>query len=131
MKACTSLDEDQPYRGDVAVLDLPVLEVTAGDDVQVPSDSPCGGEYVDPSALHRRADEVHVPAESPDTLVDDPFVLLGDAVQVLAVNYPPLARGASCFILLPIGSESTGSSARSAPASANCLILIAAFRSRS
>ncbi len=32
------------------------------------------------------------------------------------VNYPPLTQGASCFIPLPIGSESTGSSARSAPA---------------
>ena len=49
----------------------------------------------------------------------------------LPVNYPPLTQGASCFIPLPIESGSTGSSARSAPASANCLILVAAFRSRS
>ena len=47
------------------------------------------------------------------------------------VNYPQLTQGASCFIPLPIGSGSTGSSARSAPASAKCLILIAAFRSQS
>jgi putative DNA methylase len=31
------------------------------------------------------------------------------------VNYPALAGGASCFIPLPIGSESTGPSARSTP----------------
>jgi hypothetical protein len=27
------------------------------------------------------------------------------------VNYPQLAQGASCFIPLPLGSESTGSTA--------------------
>ena len=54
-----------------------------------------------------------------------------DQNNVHQVNYPQLTQGASCFIPLPSGSESTGSSARSAPASANCLILTAAFRSRS
>ena len=58
----------------------------------------------------------------------------GVAEEVLCdapVNYPPLPQGASCFIPLPSGSESTGSSARSAPASAKFRTLIAAFRSRS
>jgi len=32
-----------------------------------------------------RADKVHVPAEPPDALVDDSFMLFGDAVLVLAV----------------------------------------------
>jgi hypothetical protein len=33
----------------------------------------------------------------------------------VVVNYPALAGGASCFIPLPSGSESTGSTVRSTP----------------
>src|SRR5690606_16970717 len=49
------------------------------------------------------------------------------------VNYPPLARaGFPAIIPLPTGSESTGSTALIRRlASAKCLILVAAFRSRS
>ncbi|MEG3056789.1 MAG: hypothetical protein RQM90_12460 [Methanoculleus sp.] len=42
-------------------------------------------------------------------------ILLAMSIPKGRVNYPALAGGASCFIPLPIGSESTGPSARSTP----------------
>ena len=46
-----------------------------------------------------------------DTEVVGFFTLVTDCIDAKQVNYSQLAQGASCFIPLPLGSESTGSTA--------------------
>jgi len=75
--------------------------------------------------LHRRIRRVVAGVCTPrrlEELADDTGPRIGKLVAadnvrrgLYPVNYPALKGGASCFILLPIGSESTGSTVRSTP----------------
>jgi len=63
---------------------LPVLEILAGDRLEIPTGIFRGREHVHAGRLHARPHHVHVPALAAQALVHDPLGLLRDAVLVLA-----------------------------------------------